>query len=231
MRSKFEGKIHVVCGGFKSRVGTTFLSAALVDFLLSEKANPHLISTDSACASIRNFHGGLINVSTLHLQDARDWTDLVGLLDINDKSATVLDLSADSCRSVAQCANILNSYLVEKKRKLCTLWVVDGQSSGADFHQYYTKSLSNSPVHVVRNTRSGDKPDPNSNDFTQLKQSITAAGGKFVSFPRASEQVADAVRQKHFNIASALERSSDAIKREIEAWRRSYKNMFKEIIK
>ncbi|MFI3222785.1 MAG: protein mobD [Methylococcaceae bacterium] len=227
-----DNKIYLV-GGAKGGTGKSMICMALIDYLETSSKNIFLVETDTANPDVWKSHKEHFKSELVDLDSADGWIQLVNTCDSNQESIVVINTGARNNKGVSDYGAILSNTLVELKRDLVTLWVINRQRDSLELLKEYTTTMPNSEshtLHVIKNGYFGDNKKYELYNNSKIKSVIESAGGKSLMFSDLADRVSDDIYTQRISINKASRELPIGNRAELQRWRSEYKKMFSEII-
>jgi len=221
----------VVVGGGKGGVGKSTVSVAAIDALLARGDKVRLIESDTSNPDVWKMYRDEIETSLIDLDDANGWIELVNVCDTDPDAVVVLNTAARNNRGVSAYGETLNSTLVELKRELVTIWVINRQRDSLELLNQYMAALTGSRIHVLRNGYFGDEQKFELYNESKLRTQVEKAGGKSLTFPDLADRVSDDLYSKRLSIAAAMRELPLGNRAELARWRREVHKIVNEIFR
>lgn len=221
--------IYIV-GGSKGGVGKSTTSVCLIDTLQERGEEILLIESDTSNPDVWKMYKDEVKNELIDLDDANGWIDLVNVCDRHPDSVVVVNTAARNNRGVAAYGETLNSTLVELKRKLVTLWVINRQRDSLELLKDYMGGLPESTIHVVRNGYFGEERKFELYNTAKIKKAVEDAGGKSLTLPDLADRVSDDLFSKRLSINTALKELPLGNRAELTRWRNEARKVLGEAI-
>src|SRR5690606_39226523 len=126
MAKAMKENIYLI-GGCKGGVGKSLVTMAVVDHLQEQGKKVLLVETDTSNPDVWSAYQNEATTELIELDEVDGWMNLVNLCDSNPDSIIVINTAARNDKGVSAYGTTLNSTLIELKRKLVTLWVINRQ--------------------------------------------------------------------------------------------------------
>ena len=223
-----EKQIYLV-GGSKGGVGKSLVSMALVDHLLESGESVLLVESDTSNPDVWKAYNDTVDAHLLDLDEADGWIELVNLCDSAPKSVAVVNTAARNNRGVSAYGETLNSTLVDLKRRLVTLWVINRQRDSLELLREYMAAIPNAEVHVVRNAYFGEEKKFELYNASNIKKAVEEHGGKSVTFPDLADRVSDDLYSKRLSIAKASKELPLGNRAELSRWKNEVTRVLSEV--
>lgn len=220
----------IVVGGGKGGVGKSTVSVGTIDTLLARGEKVRLIESDTSNPDVWKMYRSEIETSLIDLDDANGWIELVNVCDGNPDFVVVLNTAARNNRGVSAYGETLNSTLVELKRDLVTIWVINRQRDSLELLNQYMAALSGSRIHVMRNGYFGEEKKFELYNESKLRTLVENTGGKSLTFPDLADRVSDDLYSKRLSIGAAMQTLPLGNRAELARWRREVHKVVGEVI-
>jgi hypothetical protein len=220
-------------GGSKGGVGKSMVAMALLDYLLESGGKPLLIETDTSNPDVAKAYGREVPAQSINLDTGDGWVDFLNSVDAHE-GAVVVNGAARNNTGVGTYGGNLGSSLIDLKRSLVTLWVVNTQRDGLELLREYLDSLPQSKqhtVHIIRNTFFGRPEQFEMLEGSKLKASVEEAGGLVLDFPELASRITAEINNKRLSIAEASKAAPIGNRAEINRWRSLVKAVFAQVAK
>jgi hypothetical protein len=217
-------------GGSKGGVGKSLVTMATIDYLQEQGENVLLVESDTSNPDVWKNYQYSIDTELLNLDEANGWIQLVNLCDKRPDSIVVINTAARNSRGVTAYGATLNSTLLELRRKLVTLWVINRQRDSLELLKEYMTAIPNAAIHVVRNGHYGEENKFELYNSSKLRTAVEERGGKSVTFPDLADRVSDDLYSQRMSIAVASKELPIGNRAELSRWRAEVKKMLAEVI-
>jgi hypothetical protein len=221
--------IYIV-GGSKGGVGKSLITMATIDYLMEHGERVMLIESDTSNPDVWKAYKDVIETKTIDLDEKDGWVDLINICEKNPEITVVVNSAARNNDAVTECGNMLSDFLVELKRKLITLWVINRQRDSLELLKEYMGAISNGTVHVVRNGYFGEEAKFELYNSSKIKGVIEELKGKSVTFPDLADRVSDEIYTQRMSIEVARKSLSIGSRAELSRWRGEVKKMMEQVI-
>ncbi len=220
----------IVVGGGKGGVGKSTVSIGVIDTLLARGKKVRLIESDTSNPDVWKMYKNEIETSLIDLDDANGWIELVNVCDGNPDFFVVLNTAARNNRGVSAYGETLNSTLVELKRDLVTIWVINRQRDSLELLNKYMTALTDSRIHVMRNGYFGEEQKFELYNDSKLRTQVENTGGKSLTFPDLADRVSDDLYSERLSIGAAMQALPLGNRAELARWRREVHKVVGEVI-
>jgi hypothetical protein len=217
-------------GGSKGGVGKSLVTMATVDYLLERGESVLLIESDTSNPDVWKAYKDTTESELVHLDEADGWIHLVNLCDSKPDSVIVINTAARNNKAVTAYGETLNSTLVELKRKLITLWVINRQRDSLELLKEFMDAIQNTTVHVIRNAYFGEEKKFELYNNSKLRATVEGRGGKSVTFPDLADRVSDDLYSKRLSISAALKELPIGNRAELARWRNEVKKVLETVV-
>ena len=171
-------------GGTKGGVGKSFVSMALIDFLLSRyhgKKQTMLIETDSTNPDVAKIYSKKIPTETVALDETETaWLNLARIIYEHQDKFMVLN-TAKGNSGITQFGKMFQSSLEDCGIKLVTFWPMNRQVDSVDHLLEYLKIIDYGQIFPIRNNYYGA-----AEDFVILNNRLTKGKDKQLFLSRFS---------------------------------------------
>lgn len=219
-----------IIGGSKGGVGKTFVSIGMIDNLQQQSKEILLIESDTSNPDVWKMYKDEIKTELIDLDDANGWIDLVNVCDQHPNSVVVVNTAARNNKGVTAYGETLNNTLVELKRNLVTLWVINRQRDSLELLKEYMEALPKSTIHVIRNGYFGEERKFELYNGSKIKKAVEDAGGKSLTFPDLADRVSDDLYSKRMSITTAMQELPIGNRAELTRWRNEVRKILGEVI-
>jgi hypothetical protein len=217
-------------GGSKGGVGKSLVTMATIDYLQEQGENVLLVESDTSNPDVWKNYQHSIDTELLNLDEANGWIQLVNLCDHRPDSIIVINTAARNSTGVTAYGATLNSTLLELRRKLVTLWVINRQRDSLELLKEYMTAIPNADIHVVRNGHYGEENKFELFNSSNLRTAVEERGGKSLIFPDLADRVSDDLYSQRMSIAVASKELPIGNRAELSRWRGEVKKMMEEVI-
>lgn len=224
-----KNAIYIV-GGSKGGVGKSFVSIGLVDTLRERSDDILLVESDTSNPDVWKMYKDEIPTVLIDLDDADGWIDLVNICEKHAKSVVVVNTAARNNKGVSTYGVTLSNTLIELKRKLVTLWVINRQRDSLELLKEYMDVLPESKIHVLRNSYFGEERKFELYNESNIKKTITESGGKSLTFPDLADRVSDDLFSKRLSINTAMKELPIGNRAELKRWRNEVVKVLGEVV-
>ena len=107
-------------GGGKGGVGKSFVTMALLDYLIEKQEPVYAVDTDTANPDVWKAYNRIVETETINLDMVDGWIHLVNVCEVNRDCAIVINTAARNSAGVSKHGTMLNDVLDEMERKLIT---------------------------------------------------------------------------------------------------------------
>ena len=170
-------------GGSKGGVGKSTLAMVVVDFLTSRGDEVQLVDCDESCAQVAEKYGAELWWESIDLDHAEGWIRLVDLCASHPERPVIVDSASRSRDGFVRHGAILETALVELRRKLVGLWVIDRQLVVLEALRDFMLTLPSAVMHVVCNAHFGRREQFELYDRSKVRDAVERRGGRTVGFP------------------------------------------------
>ncbi len=219
-----------IIGGSKGGVGKTFVSIGMIDNLQQQSKEILLIESDTSNPDVWKMYKDEIKTELIDLDDANGWIDLVNVCDQHPNSVVVVNTAARNNKGVTAYGETLNNTLVELKRNLVTLWVINRQRDSLELLKEYMEALPKSTIHVIRNGYFGEERKFELYNGSKIKKAVEDAGGKSLTFPDLADRVSDDLYSKRMSITTAMQELPIGNRAELTRWRNEVRKILGDVI-
>ena len=216
-------------GGSKGGVGKSLVAMATVDYLKNSGKDVVLIESDTSNPDVWKAYNESTTTELLNLDEADGWMQLVNLCSKTD-SVVVINTAARSNKSVTAYGEILSSTLLELKRNLVTMWVINRQRDSLELLKEYMDAMPEGGVHVVRNGHFGPTEKYELYNTSKLRAVVEGRGGKSITFPDLADRVIDEIYSTRMSIERAAKELPIGNRAELYRWRNEVKKVLAEVI-
>lgn len=229
-------KIYYV-GGSKGGVGKSFVSFALIDYLVyCQKENVVVIDTDTSNPDVIKSYENKSNIlaKAINLDTSDGWIDIVNCISDSDfkKWHVVINSAARASSAIAEgYANILLDSLKAIDRELVTLWVMNSQLDSVELLGRYCSSVPPSfhhRIHCVLNKYFGMPETFKVFNESGLRNTILKQG-RVVYAPVLPNRVTEFLYSERLTIEEAKGKMPIGNLCALARWRREIWEMFKQI--
>ncbi|SDC19659.1 hypothetical protein SAMN05216345_101885 [Cupriavidus sp. YR651] len=217
-------------GGSKGGVGKSLVTMATVDYLQELGESVLLIESDTTNPDVWKAYKDGTEAELVNLDEADGWIQVVNLCESKPDSVVVINTAARNNKGVSAYGETLNSTLVELKRKLVTLWVVNRQRDSLELLKEYMEAIPNSAVHVLRNGYFGEERKFELYNGSKLRAVVEERGGRSVTFPDLADRVSDDIYSKRMSVAVAIKELPLGNRAELARWRNEAKKVLREVM-
>jgi len=224
-----ENPIYII-GGSKGGVGKSFVSIGVIDTLMEQSREILLIESDTSNPDVWKMYKDEIKTELIDLDDANGWIDFVNACDQHPNSVIVVNTAARNNKGVTAYGETLNNTLVELKRNLVTLWVINRQRDSLELLKEYMEALPKSIIHVIRNGHFGDERKFELYNGSKIKKSVEDAGGKSLTYPDLADRVSDDLYSKRLSITTAMKELPIGNRAELTRWRNEVRKVLGEVL-
>lgn len=221
-------------GGTKGGVGKSFVSMALIDFLITRygKEQVLLIETDYTNPDVARIYSEKVSTETIALDDDEtSWMTLARTVYANQDKLMVLN-SAKGNSGIRQFGKMFQSSLEDSFINLVTFWPMNRQLDSVEHLLEYIKIVSYGEIFPIRNNYYGSP-----SDFIIFDDKLTNSKDKdiFLSrFPRDNvldfPSLNDLFTLKIYSERIAIENMSEHLiffeRALFNSWREVVSNMF-----
>ncbi|KNH09810.1 MOBD protein [Candidatus Burkholderia brachyanthoides] len=216
-------------GGSKGGVGKTAVSIGMIDTLQERSEKIVVIVSDTSNPDVYKMYKDEVKTELINLDEADGWIDLVNLCHDQSDAVVVVNTAARNNKGVGTYSATLSNTLAELNRKLVTLWVINRQRDSFELLKEYMEALSNTTVHVVRNTHYGEERKFELYNTSKMKKAVEDAGGKSLNFPDLADRVADDIYSKRLSVAKGLQDLPIGNRAELTRWRTEVRKVLGEV--
>lgn len=216
-------------GGSKGGVGKSLVAMATVDYLKNSGKDVVLIESDTSNPDVWKAYNESTTTELLNLDEADGWMQLVNLCSKTD-SVVVINTAARSNKSVTAYGEILSSTLLELKRNLVTMWVINRQRDSLELLKEYMDAMPEGGVHVVRNGHFGPTEKYELYNTSKLRGVVEGRGGKSITFPDLADRVIDEIYSGRMSIERAAKELPIGNRAELYRWRNEVKKVLAEVV-
>ena len=227
--NNMENPIYII-GGSKGGVGKSFVSIGVIDTLMEQSREILLIESDTSNPDVWKMYKDEIKTELIDLDDANGWIDFVNACDQHPNSVIVVNTAARNNKGVTAYGETLNNTLVELKRNLVTLWVINRQRDSLELLKEYMEALPKSIIHVIRNGHFGDERKFELYNGSKIKKSVEDAGGKSLTYPDLADRVSDDLYSKRLSITTAMKELPIGNRAELTRWRNEVRKVLGEVL-
>lgn len=217
-------------GGSKGGVGKSLVTMATVDYLQEQGESVLLIESDTSNPDVWKAYKDSTETELVNLDEADGWIQLVNLCDIKPDSVVVINTAARNNRGVSAYGETLNSTLVELKRKLITLWIINRQRDSLELLKEYMEAIPNAAVHVVRNGYFGEEKKFELYNGSKLRTAVEERSGQSMTFPDLADRVSDDLYSKRMSITEASKELPLGNRAELARWRSEVKKVLAGVV-
>ena len=217
-------------GGRKGGVGKSMVSMALVDYLQTLDADVLLIDSDTSNPDVWRTYEDSVETKLLNLDIDDGWMTLINACADRPDSTVVINGAARDGRGFGKYGRMLNDSLMELRRRLVTLWVINRQRDSLEMLKDFMTEIPDSAVHVLRNEYFDETDRFELYSGSELRKRVEGRGGKSVTFPVLANRVTDTLYSTPMSIAEAMKELPIGNRAELERWRRAAREMWEEII-
>ena len=217
-------------GGSKGGVGKSLVAMATVDYFKNSGEDVVLIESDTSNPDVWKAYNESTETELLNLDEADGWMQLVNLCANKPDNIVVINTAARSNKSVSAYGEILSSTLVELKRDLVTLWVINRQRDSLELLKEYMDAIPNSEIHVVRNGHFGSTEKYELYNTSKLRSVVEGRGGKSITFPDLADRVIDEIYSTRMSIERAAKELPIGNRAELYRWRNEVKKVLAEVV-
>jgi hypothetical protein len=217
-------------GGSKGGVGKTIVTMSLLDYLVSEGQELLLIETDTSNPDVAKAYDQVVATELINLDKRDGWINLINTCSENSEAIVVINTAARNNEGVMANGETLNGILGELKRELITLWVINRQKDSLLLLKDYMDIMTESKIHVLRNTYFGDEEKFETYRESNIRSTIEKNKGLSVNFPDLADRVSDSLYINRWTIAKALEEMPLGNKAELMRWQNEAKKIFQQVI-
>ena len=218
-----------VIGGCKGGVGKSLISMALIDHLQEKGESVFLIESDTLTPDVWRAYKDSTETEIINLNEADGWIRLVNLCDSSPDSVIVVNTAAGNGVGVSAYGETLNSTVVELKRKLVTLWVINRQRDSLEHLKQFTIDIPNATIHVVRNGHYGEERKFELYNGSKIRKTVEERGGQSLTFPDLADRVADDLNINRMSVAVALRELPIGNRAELERWRKEVRKVLEVV--
>jgi hypothetical protein len=233
-----KGTIFMV-GGSKGGVGKSIVCAALVDYLSAiREEKVYLIESDTSNPDVGRTYfkpvGGEQQIpgEAFDLDEAEGWVNLINAAEAYPDHHVVVNSAARNGKGIASYADLLAESLRNLEREVVTFWVINQERDGLELCKKYMETVPFGVLHIVRNGYYGDSEKFELYDTSKLK-AVIEGQGKSLYFPKLNATVCNTLRNNNISVPIALEdkeRFRLGSRTVLEVWRKTYKQMFDDVV-
>jgi hypothetical protein len=217
-------------GGSKGGVGKTIVTMSLLDYLISVDQKLLLIETDTSNPDVAKAYEDVVATELINLDKRDGWINLINVCSENPEAIVVINTAARNNEGVMANGGTLNGILSELQRELITLWVINRQKDSLLLLKEYMDIMTESKIHVLRNTYFGDEEKFETYQESNIRSTIEKNKGLSLNFPDLADRVSDSLYINRWTIAKALEEMPLGNKAELMRWQSEAKKIFQQII-
>jgi hypothetical protein len=217
-------------GGSKGGVGKTIVTMSLLDYLISVDQKLLLIETDTSNPDVAKAYDQVVATELINLDKRDGWINLINVCSENPEAIVVINTAARNNEGVMANGGTLNGILSELQRELITLWVINRQKDSLLLLKEYMDIMTESTIHVLRNTYFGDEEKFETYQESNIRSTIEKNKGLSLNFPDLADRVSDSLYINRWTIAKALEEMPLGNKAELMRWQSEAKKIFQQII-
>lgn len=217
-------------GGSKGGVGKSLVAMATIDYLQNKGESVLLIESDTSNPDVWKAYKGSTETELVEMDEADGWIHLVNLCDKNPASVVVINTAARNNKAVSAYGETLNSTLVELKRKMVTLWVINRQRDSLELLKEFIEAIPNAAIHVVRNGYFGDEKKFELYNGSKLRATVEERGGQSLTFPDLADRVSDDIYSQRMSIEVALKELPIGNRAELTRWRNEVKKILAGVV-
>jgi hypothetical protein len=217
-------------GGSKGGVGKTIVTMSLLDYLISVDQKLLLIETDTSNPDVAKAYDQVVATELINLDKRDGWINLINVCSENPEAIVVINTAARNNEGVMANGGTLNGILSELQRELITLWVINRQKDSLLLLKEYMDIMTESKIHVLRNTYFGDEEKFETYQESNIRSTIEKNKGLSLNFPDLADRVSDSLYINRWTIAKALEEMPLGNKAELMRWQSEAKKIFQQII-
>ena len=219
----------IIVNGSKGGVGKSLTAMALMDYFATNHKYVKLIDADMNNPDVFRCYARLTNGEVLDLDDVEGWIQMVNICDATPFKTVVVNRPAQSNVAVGKHVAILTNSLRELARPLITLWVINRQRDSLELLNDYMAHVTGGITHVICNGYFGEEKKFELYEKSNIRQSVTALGGKSVFLPDLADRVTDELYSKRITLVEAVQQLKLGDRVELQRWRDAVAAMFAEI--
>jgi hypothetical protein len=219
----------IIVNGSKGGVGKSLTAMALMDYYATNHKYVKLLDADVNNPDVFRCYARITNGEVLDLDDVEGWIQLVNICDASPFKTVVVNTPAQSNVAVSKHSVILTNSLRELARPLITLWVINRQRDSLELLNDYMAHMTGGVIHVICNGYFGEAKKFELYEKSNIRQAITALGGKSLFLPDLADRVTDELYSKRITLVDAVQQVKLGDRVELQRWRDSVAAMFAEI--
>ncbi|MEO5769442.1 MAG: protein mobD [Polyangia bacterium] len=220
----------ILIGGGKGGVGKSLLSMATLDYLLSTSEQTFLVETDTSVPDVYKQYKDELGSELVNLDEREGWIELSNILESKAESVVVINTGARNQTGVTNFGKTLSGALVELKRKLVVLWLIDRKRESMELLLDFREAFPDAELHVVRNNYLGAEKKFEIYNGSKVRTDIEKSGGRSLNFSELADRVTDAMNRQRFTIAKAAAELSLGDRMELQRWRAECKEMLAGVL-